>query len=95
MDAFEYPGKDSRFNETFNKAMYIQTTMAMKIILEKYKGFAGLKERMDVGGGLGATQGSIVSKYPNSKAINYIVSKYPKKELLLLFLVTKWWCNLV
>ncbi|XP_057508528.1 caffeic acid 3-O-methyltransferase-like [Actinidia eriantha] len=85
MDAFEYPGTDGRFNETFNKAMYNQITMGMKIILEKYKGFAGLKERMDVGGGLGATLGSIVSKYSNiqAKETNEYKSLYAHRILFM------------
>ncbi|CAK9168213.1 unnamed protein product [Ilex paraguariensis] len=71
MHAFEYPEKDSRFNEVFNKAMYNHTTMSMNKILETYKGFEGIQEIVDVGGGFGATLGSIVSKHPNIRGINF------------------------
>ncbi|XP_071738108.1 caffeic acid 3-O-methyltransferase-like [Rutidosis leptorrhynchoides] len=71
VNAFEYPAKDNRFNKVFNKCMYDVTKIAMKIILEKYKGFEGVKELVDVGGGLGANLELIVSKYPNIKGINF------------------------
>ncbi|KAI3678713.1 hypothetical protein L6452_38016 [Arctium lappa] len=71
MNAFEYPAKDNRFNQVFNKAMYANTRIVMKLILEKYKGFEGVKELVDVGGGLGATLELIISKYPNIKGINF------------------------
>ncbi|XP_076960896.1 myricetin 3-O-methyltransferase 3-like [Bidens hawaiensis] len=69
MHAFEYPAKDNRFNKVFNKCMYDNTRIVMKMILEKYKGFEGVKELVDVGGGLGANLELIVSKYPNIKGI--------------------------
>ncbi|KAI3760246.1 hypothetical protein L1987_50639 [Smallanthus sonchifolius] len=71
VNAFEYPAKDNRFNEVFNKCMYDNTRILMKMILEKYKGFEGVKELVDVGGGLGANLELIVSKYPNIKGINF------------------------
>ncbi|KAH7864724.1 hypothetical protein Vadar_033077 [Vaccinium darrowii] len=51
--------------------MHSHTTLAMKDILDKYKGFAGLKQIVDVGGGLGTTLGSIISKYPHIEGINF------------------------
>ncbi|KVH94228.1 Caffeate O-methyltransferase (COMT) family [Cynara cardunculus var. scolymus] len=71
VNAFEYPAKDNRFNQVFNKAMYDNTRIVMKLILEKYKGFEGAKELVDVGGGLGATLQLIVAKYPTIKGINF------------------------
>ncbi|KAJ0742341.1 putative caffeate O-methyltransferase [Helianthus annuus] len=52
MNAFEYHAKDNRYNEIFNKCMYDNTTTVMKMILEKYKGFEGVKELTDIGGGV-------------------------------------------
>ncbi|GKV16548.1 hypothetical protein SLEP1_g27178 [Rubroshorea leprosula] len=69
--AFEYPAKDSRFNEVFNKAMMNHTTMVIKEILKSYKGFEHLKRLVDVGGGLGVTLGFITAKYPSIKGINF------------------------
>ncbi|XXG77574.1 hypothetical protein AAC387_Pa08g1702 [Persea americana] len=71
MNAFEYPATDPRFNNVFNKGMLNVTTIVMKKILETYKGFEGLKEVVDVGGGVGATLNLIISKYPQIKGINY------------------------
>ncbi|KAI3678715.1 hypothetical protein L6452_38018 [Arctium lappa] len=68
---FEYPAKDNRFNQMFNKLMDDNTRIVMKLILKKYKGFEGVKELVDVGGGLGATLELITSKYPNIKGINF------------------------
>ncbi|GLT46468.1 hypothetical protein SLA2020_202160 [Shorea laevis] len=69
--AFEYPAKDSRFNEVFNKAMMNHTTMLIEEILKSYKGFEHLKRLVDVGGGLGVTLGFITAKYPSIKGINF------------------------
>lgn len=69
--AFEYHGKDSRMNGLFNKAMQNVTCIDMKRVLECYNGFEGVKEIIDVGGGLGISLASIISKYPNIKGINF------------------------
>ncbi|PWA57639.1 O-methyltransferase 1 [Artemisia annua] len=81
VNAFEYPAKDNRFNEVFNKGMYDYTRIVMKMILEKYKGFEGVKELTDVGGGLGANLELIVSKYPNIKGINFDLPHVIKEAL--------------
>ncbi|XP_039141119.1 caffeic acid 3-O-methyltransferase-like [Dioscorea cayenensis subsp. rotundata] len=76
---FEHEDKDPDFSEIFNKAMFNQTIMLMKKMLENYKGFENINVLVDVGGGHGATLGIILSKYPNIKAINFdlphVVSK--------------------
>ncbi|KAL0550234.1 hypothetical protein IC582_014738 [Cucumis melo] len=69
--AFEYLGKDSRFNQVFNIAMINHSTMPIKKILKAYKGFANIKQLVDVGGGLGITLQLITSMYPYIKGINY------------------------
>ncbi|KAH7850499.1 hypothetical protein Vadar_033962 [Vaccinium darrowii] len=72
MHSFEYPGKDPRFNELFNKAMINQTTMFLnKILQSSYKGFEQVQKLVDVGGGLGVTLNMITSKYSHIKAINF------------------------
>ncbi|CAK9162367.1 unnamed protein product [Ilex paraguariensis] len=87
MNAFEYPGKDNRFNEVFKKAMSSHSALVMEKILETYKGFEGIQEIVDVGGGLGGFEGiqeivdvggglgvtlrSIVSKYPHIRGITF------------------------
>lgn len=69
--AFEYPGKDPRFNEVFNKAMINHTTIVINEILQTYQGFNHLNRLVDVGGGLGVTLSFITSKYPKIKGINF------------------------
>ncbi|KAE8077600.1 hypothetical protein FH972_016152 [Carpinus fangiana] len=71
MAAFEYHGKDLRFNKVFNKGMSDQSTITMKKILETYKGFEGLTSVVDVGGGTGAVLSMTVSKYPSIRGINF------------------------
>ncbi|KAI3471272.1 hypothetical protein Pfo_027935 [Paulownia fortunei] len=71
MSAFEYPATDPRFNTVFNQAMFEQSTIFMKKILEIYKGFEGLKSLVDVGGGIGASLKMIISKHPSIKGINF------------------------
>ncbi|CAI9787069.1 unnamed protein product [Fraxinus pennsylvanica] len=69
--AFDYPGKDPRFNEIFNKAMTNHTTIVMKQILDHYKGFANIKTLVDVAGGLGVNLNMITSRYSTIKGINF------------------------
>ncbi|KAK9067527.1 hypothetical protein SSX86_011638 [Deinandra increscens subsp. villosa] len=84
VNSFEYHKKDNRFNEIFNKCMYDHTRIVMKMILEKYKGFEGAKQLVDVAGGLGANLELIVSKYPNIKGINFdlphVIKDAPSKQ---------------
>ncbi|KAL3653728.1 Caffeic acid 3-O-methyltransferase [Castilleja foliolosa] len=71
MTAFEYHGKDLRFNKVFNQGMSNHSTILMKKILDIYDGFEGLNTVVDVGGGIGATLDMIVSKHPSIKGINF------------------------
>lgn len=69
--AFDYPGLDPRFNEIFNAAMFNYTTIITKKILQKYMGFEGIKQLVDVGGGLGHTLHAITSMYSFIRGINF------------------------
>ncbi|ERM96632.1 hypothetical protein AMTRI_Chr09g37050 [Amborella trichopoda] len=71
MTAFEYHGKDPRFNKVFNRGMSDHSTITMKKILDDYPGFEGLNCIVDVGGGIGATLNMIVGKYGHIKGINF------------------------
>jgi hypothetical protein len=71
MSAFEYHGKDQRFNKVFNSGMYNHSTMTMKKIVDLYDGFSGLKTLVDVGGGIGASLNMITSKHTSLKGINF------------------------
>lgn len=71
MHIFEYLKKDRELNEIFSEGMGKSTISAMTKILEIYNGFEGVKEVVDVGGSLGATLCSIISKYPCIKGVNF------------------------
>ncbi|KAK0601098.1 hypothetical protein LWI29_021294 [Acer saccharum] len=71
MQGFEYAAIDGRMNKLFNEIMYNQTAFVMNKILEIYKGFEGLNQVVDIGGGLGSNLSFIVSKYPHIKAIYF------------------------
>ncbi|KAL8188566.1 hypothetical protein R6Q57_029854 [Mikania cordata] len=71
MSAFEYHGKDQRFNKVFNSGMFNHSTMTMKKIVDLYDGFSGLKTLVDVGGGIGASLNMITSKHTSLKGINF------------------------
>ncbi|KAM0949491.1 putative caffeate O-methyltransferase [Dioscorea sansibarensis] len=79
MTIYEHEDKDPHFSELFNEAMFSQTTMFMKGMLENYKGFESINVLCDVGGGLGSILSIILSKHPHIKAINFdlphVVSK--------------------
>ncbi|XP_073526152.1 uncharacterized protein [Phyllobates terribilis] len=71
MNAFEYPAFDPNYNELFNATMLNCTSMIMSKILHSYKGFKDINQLVDVGGGLGNTLNSILTMYPEMKAINF------------------------
>ncbi|XP_022718854.1 caffeic acid 3-O-methyltransferase-like [Durio zibethinus] len=68
---FELLGNDSEMSSTFNRAMSVYTILVMNQILETYKGFEGVSQVVDVGGGVGTNLKLIVSKYPQIKGINF------------------------
>ena len=71
MHAYEYAGRDGRFSQVSNTAMFSHTAIIVKKILESFKGFENLKQVVDVGGGIGVALNLITSKYPNMKGINF------------------------
>jgi hypothetical protein len=68
---FEYMDTDPMVNTLFSKAMAAHSGIAMKKVLETYKGFEGVSLLVDVAGGFGATLNMIISKYPSIKGINF------------------------
>jgi caffeic acid 3-O-methyltransferase len=81
MNAMEYVGKDARFYEVFKSSMEDFHPVLMKKILETYKGFAGLKSLVDVGGGDATILNMIISKYPTINGVNFdlppVIEKSP------------------
>ncbi|KAG5601230.1 hypothetical protein H5410_032600 [Solanum commersonii] len=73
VNTFEYFEMDQMFSGVFNKSMFNHTTLMMKNILDKYKGFENIKTLVDVGGGLGSNLKMITTKYPTIKGTNFDV----------------------
>ncbi|XAR52134.1 Caffeate O-methyltransferase [Bertholletia excelsa] len=71
MTAFEYANVNFKYNKLFNDGMSNHSLLAMKKILKTYKGFEGINNLVDVGGGTGETLNMILSKYPPMKGINF------------------------
>lgn len=66
---FQYMDSDPTVNTLFSNAMAAHSGIALKKVLETYKGFEGVSVLVDVAGGFGATLNMIVSKYPSIKGI--------------------------
>ena len=80
MEAIEYARKDDKFREIFIGSMKDLNPLVMKKILEKYKGFEGLKLLVDVGGGDGTLLNMIISKYPSIKGVNFDLASVIEKS---------------
>ncbi|KAH9679995.1 Flavone 3'-O-methyltransferase 1 [Citrus sinensis] len=88
MDFYDYLGTDSRFNEVFNNGMIGQTSFVINKIVESYKGFQNITRLVDVGGGLGITLTTIISKYPHIKGMEHVggdmYQKIPEGDAILM-----------
>ncbi|KAK9098087.1 hypothetical protein Syun_025132 [Stephania yunnanensis] len=71
MSGYEYLANNAVESELFNQSMSDHTMVVMRKIIDKYRGFDGLKVVVDVGGGVGTNINMIVSKYPTIKGINF------------------------
>ncbi|KAK9136575.1 hypothetical protein Sjap_007169 [Stephania japonica] len=84
MSIFDYMGTNERCNQLFNEATFSHTTILMKNILERYKGFDDekLKVVVDLGGGYGITIKNIIARYPKIKGVNFdlphVIARAPK-----------------
>ncbi|MBA0854019.1 hypothetical protein Goshw_025018 [Gossypium schwendimanii] len=68
---FELLADDDDMSECFNRQMSIETTLTMNQVLKNYKGFEGVSQVVDVGGGVGTNLKLIVSKHPQIRGINF------------------------
>ncbi|KAJ0235856.1 O-methyltransferase family protein [Hirschfeldia incana] len=70
--AVDLVGRDSRFREVFQSSMKGFNEVFMEEVVNKYKGFDGVKSLVDVGGGDGSILRKIISNHPHIiKAINF------------------------
>ncbi|CAH8363304.1 unnamed protein product [Eruca vesicaria subsp. sativa] len=73
--AVELVGRDSRFRQVFQSSMKGFNEVFMEEVVNKYKGFDGVKSLVDVGGGDGSILHKIISNHPHIiKAINFDLS---------------------
>ncbi|XP_059075912.1 caffeic acid 3-O-methyltransferase 2-like [Cryptomeria japonica] len=81
MSSWEYASKNPKSAMTFHRGMASYANSVMPYVVEKHKGFEDIKSLVDVGGGVGASLHSIVSKYPHIHGINFdlphVVSNAP------------------
>ncbi|MCL7023154.1 hypothetical protein MKW94_009199 [Papaver nudicaule] len=68
---FEYAGKEPRLNQVFNDAMGVFSVVVFEAVFRVYDGFLGMKELIDVGGGIGTSVSKVVAKYPFIRGINF------------------------
>uniref|UniRef100_A0A7N0TNV1 Uncharacterized protein n=1 Tax=Kalanchoe fedtschenkoi TaxID=63787 RepID=A0A7N0TNV1_KALFE len=71
MPMFQVLSQHPASNEVFNTAMTAVTTIMMRIMLETYDGFNGIKLLVDAGGGTGTCLKSIISANPHIRGINF------------------------
>ncbi|XVE62540.1 hypothetical protein DITRI_Ditri06bG0125800 [Diplodiscus trichospermus] len=71
MHLFELAAKNDELSDMFNNTMSNLTAIVMKKLLGIYKGFEGITQLVDVGGGLGTNLKLIISKHPHIKGINF------------------------
>ncbi|KAG8070553.1 hypothetical protein GUJ93_ZPchr0006g45201 [Zizania palustris] len=69
---FDYMGrKNQRLSALFDNAMAQHSVIRVTKMLERFKGFDGVRRLVDVGGGTGSTLGMITSRYKHITGINY------------------------
>ncbi|KAK9123333.1 hypothetical protein Sjap_012935 [Stephania japonica] len=73
MTIFEYLGTNEKYIQLFTDITFSHTTILMRNILDKYKGFDDekLKVVVDLGGCSGITIKSILARYPTIKGVNF------------------------
>ncbi|KAL2347210.1 hypothetical protein Fmac_001210 [Flemingia macrophylla] len=68
---YQYMETNADLNHMFKIAMAQSSPIAMKRVIQSYKGFEGVSTLVDVGGGVGETLKLILSAYPSIKGINF------------------------
>ncbi|KAL5213298.1 hypothetical protein ABZP36_024145 [Zizania latifolia] len=68
---FDYMGRNQRLSALFDNAMAQHSVILVTKMLERFKGFDGVRRLVDVGGGTGSTLGMITSRYKHIMGIYY------------------------
>ncbi|KAK8946646.1 Caffeic acid 3-O-methyltransferase [Platanthera zijinensis] len=71
MPVIDYTRKDSKFNYLLSRGMGDHSAIIMKKVLDAYQGFHDINVAVDVGGGLGSTLNTIISRHNHIKGINF------------------------
>uniref|UniRef100_A0A7N0T8L3 Uncharacterized protein n=1 Tax=Kalanchoe fedtschenkoi TaxID=63787 RepID=A0A7N0T8L3_KALFE len=81
LEIFQVMSQHPKTSKLFNQAMTEMTTVRLKMLLQTYKGFVGIKSLVDIGGGSGTCLESIISVHPHIKGINFdlqhVIEKAP------------------
>ncbi|XP_026460902.1 (S)-scoulerine 9-O-methyltransferase-like isoform X2 [Papaver somniferum] len=85
---FEYACKEPRLNKVFNEGMGAFSVVVFEAVFKYYDGFSGMKELLDVGGGIGTSIRKIVSKYRSVRGVEHVegdmFEEVPKAQNMLL-----------
>ncbi|KAG8070551.1 hypothetical protein GUJ93_ZPchr0006g45560 [Zizania palustris] len=69
---YDYMGrKNQRLAALYNNAMAQHSVILVTKMLERFKGFDGVRRLVDAGGGTGSTLGMIISRHKHITGINY------------------------
>ncbi|KAL5998620.1 hypothetical protein ACLOJK_009563 [Asimina triloba] len=68
---YEIFNKEANTSRSFADAMHGMSVKIMRTVLDGYRGFEGLKQVVDVGGGAGTALMMLTSKYPHIRGINF------------------------
>ncbi|CAO2207430.1 unnamed protein product [Urochloa humidicola] len=78
---YEYMGKNERLGTLFDHAMAQHSLILVSKMLERFKGFDGVQQLVDVAGGTGSTLEMITAQYKHIKGINFdlphVISRAP------------------
>uniref|UniRef100_A0ACD5V482 Uncharacterized protein n=1 Tax=Avena sativa TaxID=4498 RepID=A0ACD5V482_AVESA len=78
---FEYMSRNSRLSGMFDQTMVEISAMVTSKLLDRYHGFDGIAQLVDVGGGIGSTLGMITARHQHISGINFdlphVISEAP------------------
>ncbi|KAL5998626.1 hypothetical protein ACLOJK_009569 [Asimina triloba] len=69
---YEVFNKEAKTSRLFADAMHGMSVKIMGTVLDGYRGFEGLKQVVDVGGGAGTALTMLASKYPHIKGVKHV-----------------------
>ncbi|XP_010543255.1 PREDICTED: (S)-scoulerine 9-O-methyltransferase-like [Tarenaya hassleriana] len=68
---YEYFSERPELTKNFNESMANNSKFYIAVVLKTYRGFDGVTELLDVGGGNGTLVGEVIKAYPNIRGLNF------------------------